>query len=87
MGPELLVLPPHPPDEDAVQVGKYRVDGRLTEAGVVVDPAVQDWVHFPRDVLQRGAVAILEFPAPHLLAHLRLGLVADSRVESYEESS
>src|SRR5665648_145869 len=72
MATQLLKLPHGPTGQSAIQLAQNWVKRRLVVAAIVVNPAMEDWIEHPGQVVESLIAPQVESPTPHSAAH-RLG--------------
>ena len=81
MAAQAFELACRPPGQFAVDVLQGRVERRFVKGAVVVDPAADDRIEHPCQIVKVLVAAQLQPPASDLLANRLGGLVADRRTE------
>ena len=79
-----FVFPHGPSDQQAVEVAKDRIQGRLVEAAVVLNPAAKDRIPHVGQVVDGLIATPREVPTSHLLPHPRRCRIAHRRYEADE---
>jgi len=71
MVPQLLVFPGGPEDQISVQFAHRRVKRRAIISPVVLEPALDNRIEHPRQILDRFITALRQLPATKVLAKLK----------------
>ena len=85
MATQLLVFLLGPEDQISVQFAHCRVKRRAIISPVVLDPASDNWIEHPRQILDRFITALRQLPAPKFVTDRIRCLVRHRRTEVDEE--
>ncbi len=85
MGTQLLVFPLGPQGQISVEFAHRRVKSRAIIAPVVLDPAADNGIEHPRQILDRFITALRQLPATKSVTDRLRCLIRHRRTEIEEE--